>query len=627
MSGEDQSLRDKPVEELDQDEAQQDAEQLREEIEEHDKRYYQKDDPAISDAEYDRLRQRLVDIENRFPDLVTEDSPTQKVGAPPASGFSKVKHSRPMLSLSNAFEEQDLRDFVDRIRRYLNLKEDEDITLVAEPKIDGLSASLRYEEGEFVQGATRGDGYEGEDITANLGTIEQIPKRLKGKDWPDVLEVRGEVYMSRQAFFELNERQEEQGKQRFANPRNAAAGSVRQLDSSVTADRPLGFFAYAWGEMSDRPAELHSEMLDRFSNWGFTINPYTEMCSDLDKALDIYERLEEDRADLDYEIDGVVYKVDRLDWQERLGFVSRAPRWAIAHKFPAEQVQTELLDIEIQVGRTGALTPVAKLKPVTVGGVVVQNATLHNEDEIERKDVRIGDTVVVQRAGDVIPQIVEVVKDKRPDDAKVFEFPTTCPECGSEARRAEGEAVRRCVGGLICPAQRVERLRHFVSRDAFDIEGLGGKQIQAFWREGLIHEPADIFRLQTRNEDADEPLQEWEGWGQKSVDNLFQAIDARRTVPLDRFIYALGIRFAGQETARLLARHYGTFDELFKALRAAEDEDSDEHARLLNIDGIGPKVAQALVDFFADEHNRDAVEALLEEVEVEEVEPPRTDSR
>ncbi len=479
------------------------------EIATHDAAYHQQDAPIISDADYDALRRRNDAIEARFPDLVRADSPSLRIGAAPASGFAKVTHSRPMLSLGNSFDDDDVAEFLERIRRFLNLKPEDEIAVVAEPKIDGLSASLRFENGRFVQGATRGDGREGEDITANLRTIADIPERL-GKDAPAVFEVRGEVYMSHDAFFALNRAQESAERQPYANPRNAAAGSLRQIDASVTASRQLGFFAYAWGEVSDLPADSQWGVLDKFRKWGFSVQPQTRRCVSLDEILAFYQEIAAARAALPYDIDGVVYKVDRLDWQDRLGAVSRSPRWATAHKFPAEKAQTQVLGIDVQVGRTGALTPVARLQPVTVGGVVVSNATLHNEDYIAEKDIRIGDTVVIQRAGDVIPQVLEVVIDRRPDDAKTFTPLETCPVCGSHAVREEGEAVRRCTGGLICPAQAVERLKHFVSRDAFDIEGLGNKQIQAFWEEELVRRPADIFTLADRDAAAEEKLAERE---------------------------------------------------------------------------------------------------------------------
>ena len=607
-------------------EAAAELERLAHVIAQHDKAYYEKDAPKVSDADYDALKKRNSDIEARFPELIRADSPSKRVGAAPASGFAKVRHKVPMLSLDNAFGEEDLRDFVDRVRRFLMIPNNEAIELTAEPKIDGLSATLRYEKGRFVQGATRGDGTVGEDITANLRTVGDIPEHLKGHKLPDVLEVRGEVYMAKEDFLSLNEAQEAAGKPRFANPRNAAAGSVRQLDPEVTKSRPLRFFAYAWGEIGELPEERQSGMLKAFEHWGFRVNPRWEMCVDIEEALTFYGGVESDRAGLGYDIDGVVYKVDRLDWQNRLGFAGRAPRWAIAFKFPAEQAKTVIHGIDVQVGRTGALTPVAKLEPVTVGGVVVSNATLHNEDEIARKDIRIGDTVVVQRAGDVIPQVVEVVKDLRPKDAKPFEFPTICPVCGSHAEREEGEAVRRCTGGLICAAQSVERLRHFVSRNAFDIEGLGEKQIQAFFEEKLIESPADIFRLEARNRTMEPKLEEREGWGRQSVANLFAAINARRVIGFDRFLFALGIRHVGERNARLLARTYPDFAALQQALVAAEDHSGAEYAELLSIDGIGPKVADAIVAFFAEPKNREAVHALLEEVRIIPVEAPAQES-
>ena len=603
-------------------EAAAELERLARVVAEHDRLYYAKDAPKVSDADYDALKQRNAVIEARFPELIRADSPSKRVGAVPSSGFAKVRHKVPMLSLDNAFGEEDLRDFVDRVRRFLRIPEDEAIELTAEPKIDGLSATLRYENGRFVQGATRGDGTVGEDITANLRTVGDIPEHLKGHDLPDVLEVRGEVYMAKEDFLSLNEAQEAAGKPRFANPRNAAAGSVRQLDPEVTKSRPLRFFAYTWGEIGEMPADRQSGMLKAFEDWGFSVNPRWKMCVDIEKALKFYEGIEAERANLGYDIDGVVYKVDRLDWQNRLGFAGRAPRWAIAFKFPAEQAKTVIRDIDIQVGRTGALTPVAKLEPVTVGGVVVSNATLHNEDEIARKDIRIGDTVVVQRAGDVIPQVVEVVLELRPKGTKPFEFPTICPVCGSHAEREEGEAVRRCTGGLICAAQSVERLRHFVSRNAFDIEGLGEKQIQAFFEEKLVEAPMDIFRLEVRNRTMEPKLEEREGWGQQSVANLFAAINARREIGFDRFLYALGIRHVGERNARLLARTYPDFAALQQALVAAEDHAGAEYADLLSIDGIGPKVADAIVAFFAEPRNREAVHALLDEIDIVPVEAP-----
>ncbi len=627
------SANDISVADLTEMEAVAELDRLAEEIAAHDRRYYQEDAPSISDADYDALRQRNAAIEAKFPHLIRDDSPSKNVGAAPASGFAKVRHSKPMLSLDNAFDAEDVTEFVARVRRFLGLSEDEPVELIAEPKIDGLSAAVRYEKGVMVQGATRGDGETGEDITANLRTVVDLPEKLSGDDIPDVIEVRGEVYMRRDDFMALNKAQEKEGKQIYANPRNSAAGSLRQLDASITASRKLRFFAYAWGEASGLPSESHWGVLDRFKAWGFSTNPLTEKCPDVETALALHARVEEGRADLPYDIDGVVYKVDRLDWQERLGMVSRAPRWAIAHKFAAEKAQTILRDIDIQVGRTGTLTPVARLEPVTVGGVVVTNATLHNEEMIEKLDARIGDSVIVQRAGDVIPQVLAVVLEKRPKGAKAFKFPDTCPICGSHAVRdvkdektGELEARRRCTGGLVCEAQAVERLRHFVSRNAFDIEGLGEKQIAAFWSGGLVKEPGDIFTLAARNDDLDPPLQEQEGWGALSVENLFTAIDERRTIDLDRFVYALGIPHIGQTTARLLAKTYENADALLAALAAAGEEEGEAWTDLLDVDGIGPKVASSLVAFFGEPHNTSVVENLRAHLEIQPFDAPEDDS-
>lgn len=622
------------ADQLTETEAREELARLAAEIAEHDRRYYQDDAPVVSDAEYDALRQRNAAIEARFPALVRDDSPSRRVGAAPTEKFAKVVHARPMLSLDNAFCDDDVVEFVARIRRFLGLAEDDPVALTAEPKIDGLSASLRYEAGRLAIGATRGDGTEGENITENLRTIGDIPETLAGDDWPEVLEVRGEVYMAKSAFQAMNAAQAEAGGKLFANPRNAAAGSARQLDPSITASRPLSFFAYGWGEVSSLPAGEQWQVLEAFKRWGFVINPLARLCPAVDDALAHYRAIEAERATLDYDIDGVVYKVDRLDWQHRLGTVSRAPRWAVAHKFPAEKARTILRDIDIQVGRTGALTPVAKLEPVTVGGVVVSNASLHNADEIARLDARIGDTVVIQRAGDVIPQILQVVAEKRPADAAPYVFPDHCPECGSLAVREGDDVATRCTGGLICPAQRARRLMHFVSRDAFDIEGLGEKQVLAFLDRGWIAEPADIFRLEEKNSDADEPMQQWDGFGELSVSNLFAAIDARRTIALDRLLFALGIRHVGQTTARLLAYTYGTLEAFLEAMTAAAedssgdssgdsgDEPGDARQDLLAIDGIGPKVAEAVVDFFREPHNRQLVDDLRAMLTVEAVDRP-----
>ncbi|MBT5810008.1 MAG: NAD-dependent DNA ligase LigA, partial [Rhodospirillaceae bacterium] len=585
----------------------------------HDILYHQQDAPEISDAEYDKLRRKLEALESRYPHFADPDS--ARVGAPPAGGFAKVAHSRPMLSLANAFDEDDVEEFAKRVRRFLGLSDEALVELVAEPKIDGLSASLRYENRKFVIGATRGDGATGENITENLKTIPDIPKALPD-DAPDIVEIRGEVYMRRDDFFALNERQEIEGGKPFANPRNAAAGSLRQLDSKITASRPLRFFAYSSGELSAPIAETHQGFLDTLDTWGFSVNPLTRTSDTVTALLDTYHDIGSQRASLPYDIDGVVYKVNRYDWQDRMGMVSRAPRWAIAHKFPAEQAETILREISIQVGRTGALTPVATLEPITVGGVVVSRATLHNKDEIIRKDVRAGDAVIIQRAGDVIPQIVRVVLEKRAADSKPFDFPDHCPECGSLAVREEGEVVTRCTGGLICPAQAVERLKHFVSRNAFDIEGFGAKHIASFWKDGLIKTPADIFALKDK---ADE-LRRREGWGGQSVDNLLEAIETRRAIPLDRFMYALGIRQTGQATARLLARNYGTIDALVVAMTEANDADTDAYATLVNIDGVGPAAAGDLTAFFNEPHNQDVLDALQTALDIEPFEQTDAES-
>ena len=590
-------------------EAEAELERLAREIADHDERYHGRDAPEVTDAEYDALRRRNEAIETRFPDLVRDDSPSRRVGAAPSSGFAKVTHAAPMLSLGNAFDAEDVTEFYARIRRFLGLDTDEPVEVVAEPKIDGLSISLRYEDGGFALGATRGDGTVGENVTRNLRTMEDVPQRLTG-DAPSVLEVRGEVYMRREDFLALNRLREEAGEPPFANPRNSAAGSLRQLDPAITAGRPLRLFAYGLGEYDGAVGDTHWEYLRNLEAWGFRVNPAAELCRSPEEAVDLYRRISAARADLDHDIDGVVYKVNRFDWQRRLGNVSRAPRWAIAHKFPAERAETVLETISIQVGRTGALTPVANLRAVTVGGVVVSRATLHNEDEIARKEVREGDTVVIQRAGDVIPQVVAVVEAKRSASAKPFVFPESCPECGSLALREEGEAVRRCTGGLICPAQAVERLKHFVSRDAFDIEGLGAKHIEAFWQEGLIARPGDIFRLREREEAGEIALEGREGWAARSVANLFAAIEERRTIPFERLIYALGIRQVGQATARLIARQYQSVAEWREAMAAAQDRASETYRELTDIDGIGPSVAADILDFFREPHNREVVADL-----------------
>ncbi len=610
-----------PASQLTSEQAARELERLAVEIARHDRSYYQDDAPEIPDAEYDALRRRNGEIEARYPALVRPDSPSRRVGSPPAATFAKVTHTVPMLSLNNAFGAGEIAEFLGRVRRFLGLDGGVGIDLVGEPKIDGLSVSLRYEHGRFVAGATRGDGTVGENVTANLSTVGDVPAGFECAA-PAVLEVRGEIYMRGADFAALNAAREHDGQPVFANPRNAAAGSLRQLDAGITASRPLRFFAYGWGEASEPPAATQWAFLERLKGWGFPVNPHTRPCRDPDEAAALFETLANERASLGYDIDGVVYKVDRIDWQDRLGHVSRAPRWAAARKFPAQRAQTLLEEIAVQVGRTGALTPVARLAPVAVGGVVVSRATLHNEDEIRRKDVREGDTVVVQRAGDVIPQVVGVVRERRRADSKPFDFPETCPRCGSRAAREEGEAVRRCAGGLTCPAQAVERLKHFVSRDAFDIEGLGGRHIDALWRDGVVKTPGDIFRLRAREEAGEIALGEREGWGARSVANLFQAIEDRRRIPFDRVIHALGIRRVGRATARLLARRYGDLAAWRRAMEAAAARAGEGFEELIGIDGIGPSVAADLLDFCAEPRNREALDDLYRELEIVPVAEP-----
>ncbi|MGB9348359.1 MAG: NAD-dependent DNA ligase LigA [Pseudolabrys sp.] len=610
------------------------------EIAAHDKRYYQQDAPSVTDAEYDALRQRNSAIESRFPKLIRPDSPSKRIGAAPTGKFKKVRHAVPMLSLDNAFAEQDVIDFVARIRRFLKLSEDEKLAFSAEPKIDGLSMSLRYEGGELVTAATRGDGAEGEDVTANIRTLEDVPKKLKGRSMPAVCEVRGEIYMTKHAFLALNERQKAAGDTIFANPRNSAAGSLRQKDPKITASRPLGFFAYAWGEMSTMPADTQSGMIKWFESCGFKTNPLTKLCRSTEELITFHRKIEEGRAELDYDIDGVVYKVDRIGWQERLGFVSRTPRWGIAHKFPAERAMTVLKDIELQVGRTGALTPVGKLDPVGVGGVIVQNVTLHNEDYIkgigsdgeslrDGRDIRIGDTVVIQRAGDVIPQVVDVVIDKRPKSAKPYHFPKKCP-CylhtelvREETATGEEGARTRCTGEFACPYQKVQHLMLFVSRRAFDIEGLGEKQIELFFEKEWVKEPADIFTLEKKHK---RDLLELEGFGETSVRNLFNAIEARRTIALDRFIYALGIRQVGETTALALARGYGSWKAFHDAGLKVAKGDDDVIAEMDALDQIGDTVIRAVAAYFGESHNRGIVERLTKEVRILDAEKPKKDT-
>lgn len=600
-------------------------------INHHDKLYYQQDNPEISDADYDALRRQLEVIELHFPELVTTQSPTQTVGAAPQNEFRKIQHSVPMLSLSNAFSEADVVDFIDRIRRFLGLHEEEEVTLCAEPKIDGLSFSARYENGRLVYAATRGDGEVGEEVTENIKMVENFPTSLRSvvednrisnqnNIITNAIEVRGEVYMDKRDFEQLNALQKQKGLKPFANPRNAAAGSLRQLDPSITAQRRLRYFVYGWGEVSKPLAEYQEVSVIRLGELGFVINPLMTRCQNLAQIMAYYDRIGGLRKALPYEIDGVVYKVNRLDWQERLGKVARAPRWAIAHKFPAEQATTIIEAIDIQVGRTGTLTPVARLVPVNVGGVVVSNATLHNEDEIARKDIRVGDRVVIQRAGDVIPQVVRVELNDRPESSVPFEFPEQCPVCCSPSVREENEAARRCSGGLICSAQAIERLKHFVAKDALDIEGLGAKQIETFWDNGNIKTPADIFTLKARDAHSLTPLRNQKGWGEQSAHNLFDSIEKARTVPLARFIYALGIRHIGTETAKLLARHYGSYTAWHTAMVAATNRESAAWQELLSIDGIGQVAAAALTAFVSAPQQEIMLQQLVQHLDI--VAPP-----
>lgn len=597
--------------------------------------YHGGDAPHLTDAEYDALKRRNMAIEARFPELKRDDSPTDRVGAPASDGFSKITHAVRMLSLGNAFNDEDVADFNDRILRYLGI-EGQAIAYTAEPKIDGLSLSLRYENGALVYAATRGDGAVGENVTENARTISDIPKTLKGA--PEVVEVRGEVYMSHNDFIDLNTRQIARGGKTFANPRNAAAGSLRQLDAKITADRPLRFFAYAWGDVSEPLAQTQFGAITRLAEMGFQTNPLTALCSTVDDLIAHYTMISERRSALGYDIDGVVYKVDDLALQARLGFRSTTPRWAIAHKFPAELAWTRLEAIDIQVGRTGALSPVARLSPVTVGGVVVSNATLHNEDYIagrdsngnairDGKDIRVGDFVQVYRAGDVIPKIADVDLSKRPDTAKIYEFPTLCPECGSHAIREEGDAVRRCVGGLICPAQAVERLKHFVSRKAFDIEGLGAKQIEMFFDDPTlpIREPADIFTLRARDAQNLSKLKNREGWGDKSASNLFDNIDEKRLISFSKCLFGLGIRHVGEAAANLIATHFGSWDAFVVAMDDAQDSASQAYQELLSIDGVGDVMARSLIAAFSDGHERQGINRLVSHLSIQDAAKPKTD--
>ena len=623
------------VESLSEAEAKAELQRLAKAIARADAAYHTHDAPEISDADYDALKARNAAIEARFPHLKRADSPSEKVGAAPAEGFAKVTHAVRMLSLGNAFDDEDIGDFDERIRRYLGMGADAALNYTSEPKIDGLSLSLRYEQGRLVQAATRGDGAVGENVTANARTIDDIPERLEGA--PDILEVRGEVYMSHADFEALNARQSERGGKTFANPRNAAAGSLRQLDSRITKERPLRFFAYAWGEVSAPLGDTQMGAIERLEALGFVTNPLTALCDGPGEMLAHYAKIEQMRSELGYDIDGVVYKVNDLALQKRLGFRSTTPRWAIAHKFPAELAWTRLEGIDIQVGRTGALSPVARLHPVTVGGVVVSNATLHNEDYIAGrdakgneirggKDIRVGDWVQVYRAGDVIPKVADVDLSKRPEGAEPYAFPQACPECGSDAIREEGDAVRRCTGGLICPAQAVEKLKHFVSRAAFDIEGLGAKQVEQFYLDGWIKEPADIFTLKERyGPGCLTQLKNREGWGEKSAEKLFEAIDARRGIALGRVIFALGIRHVGEQVSNMLARFYGTWEDFIAAMDGAAGMAGPEWERLLGIDGVGEVLAQSLVTTFAQDHERESIDRLVAHLEIEAAERPDTE--
>ncbi len=609
----------KPIEELTAEEAAEELKLIAQEMAKSDIAYYQNDAPYLTDSQYDALKRRNTQIESRFPELMRQDSPSKKIGAPLQSGFAKIRHRFPMLSLGDVFSTAEVEDFIMGIKRFLNTADTPEF--IAEPKIDGLSFSARYEHGIFTSGATRGDGTEGEDITQNLKTIRQLPQKIENA--PEILEVRGEVYMAKSDFFALNEKYAASGKKVFANPRNAAAGSLRQLDPKITAERNLSIFVYTWGEVSQRMWSTQEDFFEHLKKWGFPTNPLNKLCKNITELKQNFEKIMELRPSLSYDIDGMVYKINSIALQERLGFLTRTPRWAIAHKFPAEQALTRINNIRIQVGRTGALTPVADLEPVNVGGVIVSHATLHNEDEIKRKDIRIGDMVIVQRAGDVIPQVVSVLPDKRPNDSQAFIFPHHCPDCGSHAIREEDEAVRRCTGGLTCPAQAIERLRHFVSREAFDIEGLGAKIIEDFYQEGILKSPVDIFSLERRNrplrqdlfaalDDGAIHLESKEGWGKKSVENLFRAINAKRNISLPRFIYALGIRQVGTATSRLIAKNYGSFSSFM------HDMINKETAKLVTIDGIGGAMAKDIVEFFGESHNLYIINALLKEINVEE---------
>lgn len=606
-----------PIDELTRDQALNELERLARLISHHDELYFQKDTPEISDAEYDALVIRNRQIETKFPDLRRNDSPSRRIGAAPARGFKKIKHRTPMLSLENAFSEEDVRDFFDRVRRFLSLDKNTPIEVVAEPKIDGLSAALHYQNGQLTLAATRGDGSEGEDVTENVKTIKDVPLSLSGT-FPESLEIRGEVYMWRDDFLQLNQQRISDGEAEFANPRNGAAGSLRQLDPRVTARRPLRFFAYAFDALSGVTTETQADIINQLREWGFSVAPQITLCRSLEDLMTFYQGIQGSRAEIPYDIDGVVYKTNNLSWQKRLGSVGRTPRHSIAHKFAAEQAETIVEDIVIQVGRTGVLTPVANLKPVTVGGVIVSRATLHNADEIARKDIRVGDHVIIQRAGDVIPQVVCAVIDKRVPTVTPFAFPSHCPACGSEVIQTVGEVARRCPEGLTCPAQATERLKHFVSRNAFDIEGLGGRHIEAFFQDGIICNPVDIFTMEKRDQSSLTPLRCREGWGPQSAINLFDAIERRRTISLNRFIYALGIPQIGEVTAKLLARHYKSYGSFKEDLLAAAGGKQEVVQDLLHIDGIGASMASDLLVFFKNTHNLEVLSGLEAELTIED---------
>ena len=623
------------IENLTEDEAKAELAQLAETLMRANLEYYGGDEQQLSDAEYDRLKARNSAIEARFQHLKRADSPSDVVGAAPSERFSKVTHAQRMMSLGNAFDADAIAEFDERVRKYLGLAADAPLAYTAEPKIDGLSLSLRYEQGKLVQAATRGDGSVGENVTANARTVASIPQNLENA--PDVLEVRGEIYMNHADFAALNQRQIEAGAKSFANPRNAAAGSLRQLNAEITRSRPLAFFAYAWGEVSAPLADTQLGAIERLASLGFSTNPLTALCDGVDDLLAHYTDIEQQRASLGYDIDGVVYKVNDLNLQRRLGFRSTTPRWAIAHKFPAELAWTRLEAIDINVGRTGALSPVARLAPVTVGGVVVSSATLHNEDYIAGrggdggeirggKDIRIGDWVQVYRAGDVIPKIADVDLSKRPDDAQPYVYPTNCPECGSDAIREEGDVVRRCTGGIACPAQAIEKMKHFVSRAAFDIEGLGAKQVEQFMRDGWISEPADIFTLQERFGSGPRQLKNREGWGAKSAENLFRAIEDKRRIGFGRVLFALGIRHVGEAASNLIARSYGSWREFEAAMQGAQTCDGPEWERLLSIDGVGEVMARSLVTAFAQDAERVVIDRLVGHLDIEDAERPDASS-